>query len=65
MPDIDIEMGSQVSQKFSFQTVLRKMKWKQIPKKIENATWGPFGQIEGNVKFLQILNCHVLGVKIM
>ena len=41
------------------------MKWKQIPKKIENAAWGPFGQIEGNVKSLQILNCHVLGVKIM
>ena len=34
---------SQLSQQFSLQTILRKTKWKKIPKKIQNSLfWGPF-----------------------
>ena len=42
---MEFEMGSQVSQSFSFETVLKKIKRQNFLKNFQNALfWGPFGQ---------------------
>ena len=48
-------MGSEVAEKFSFQTFLRKIKYFGVL----------LAQIQAKMKFLRVIDCHSSGAKIM
>ena len=52
---MEFGIGSQVSEKFSFQTFLRKIKYFGVL----------LAQIQAKMKFLQVIDCHFSGAKIM
>ena len=62
LPVVEFGMGSQVSQWFSFQAVLEKMKWQNFQKILQNVL-ALLAQMQAKMKVLQVLDCHFLDVK--